>query len=300
MSDPEQEEESDPTFPREYAPRWLRERNEGANLVPLMRPMREQDLSILPAREETFVHLPRQPVPDLRDRNPRDVFAEALAQAGLQQPEPEFADNPPIRQNQRPLDIALRFVVALGVSALAVLVFVFVFPGSRDKAEDRGSSGAAQVSKQPRPASAAPDGVAAPFVTAVPQQQKVPASQARPAVIAPAPPVAVAPVPPADAEPGIRKIDAAEVAAFVKRAQELLAAGDLQSARLLLLRATQARDPGAALALAKTFDPIVLKQSGATMPQADLAQARSWYQKAEEWGAPDARRQLDALAGYDH
>jgi len=30
----------------------------------------------------------------------------------------------------------------------------------------------------------------------------------------------------------------------------------------------------------------------------DLAQARGWYQKALEWGSPEAQRQLDALASY--
>jgi hypothetical protein len=48
--------------------------------------------------------------------------------------------------------------------------------------------------------------------------------------------------------------------------------------------------------LARTFDPNVSKQLGESDPKPDLAQARNWYQKAEEWGAPEARRQLDALA----
>ena len=29
---------------------------------------------------------------------------------------------------------------------------------------------------------------------------------------------------------------------------------------------------------------------------ADVAQARMWYQRAKEWGEPDAQRRLDALA----
>ena len=85
---------------------------------------------------------------------------------------------------------------------------------------------------------------------------------------------------------------------IVKRAQELLATGDLQAARLLLLRAAEAHDARAAFWLAKTFDPIMSKQLGVADPEPDLAQARKWYQKAEEWGAPEARRQLEALASY--
>jgi hypothetical protein len=29
---------------------------------------------------------------------------------------------------------------------------------------------------------------------------------------------------------------------------------------------------------------------------ADIAQARMWYQRAKEWGEPDAQRKLEALA----
>ena len=103
----------------------------------------------------------------------------------------------------------------------------------------------------------------------------------------------------ARAEPPVREIDPDEVAGFVKRAQELLATGDLQAGRLLLLRAAEARDARAALLLAKTFDPILSKQFGAADPESDLAQARNWYQKAEEWGASEARRQLEALASFN-
>jgi TPR repeat protein len=89
-----------------------------------------------------------------------------------------------------------------------------------------------------------------------------------------------------------------EVAALVRRAQELLASGDLPAARMLLRRAADAQNARAALLLAKTFDPTTLRQLSAADPGPDLAQARNWYQKAKEWGAPEAQRQLDALASY--
>lgn len=97
----------------------------------------------------------------------------------------------------------------------------------------------------------------------------------------------------------MREINPDEVAVFLTRAQELLASGDVQAARLLLLRAAEAHDARAALLLAKTFDPILSKQFGAADPEPDLAQARNWYQKAEEWGASEARRQLEALASFN-
>jgi hypothetical protein len=127
-----------------------------------------------------------------------------------------------------------------------------------------------------------------------------------PPVVAPAAPppqVAAAPAAPEPApSPPAPRVDPArdtnEVGSLVRRAQDMLAAGEVKGARSLLLRAADARDAQAAYALAKTYDPILSRQSGAVDAGPDLAQARSWYQKAREWGAPDAQRQLDALATY--
>jgi hypothetical protein len=119
----------------------------------------------------------------------------------------------------------------------------------------------------------------------------------------PAPQVAAAPAspdpisaPPATRVDPPRDPSANEAGGLIKRAQEMLATGDVKGARSLLLRAADTRDPRAAYALAKTYDPILLRQSGAPDASPDLALARSWYQKAREWGAPEAQRQLDALA----
>jgi hypothetical protein len=126
-----------------------------------------------------------------------------------------------------------------------------------------------------------------------------------PAVVAPQQPQAMASPPPTAAlvTPQARvepagELSPNEIASFVRRAQELLASGDLQGARALLLHAAAAHDARAALFLAKTFDPMVSRQSGAADPAQDLAQARSWYQIARDWGSPEAQRQLDALASY--
>jgi len=94
----------------------------------------------------------------------------------------------------------------------------------------------------------------------------------------------------------VRNLDPQEIAGLIKRGQDLLASGDILSARLLLQRAAEARAARAALLLAATYDPNLLKQLRADGPLADIAQARNWYQKAREWGEPDAQRQLDALA----
>jgi hypothetical protein len=164
-------------------------------------------------------------------------------------------------------------------------------------AELRGSDGAALVSSVVRLTwtSARPGGPvegASASAATVPSSPAAPTPQQQQPVASPEPPVA------ARAEPPVREINPNEVAGFVRRAQDLLATGDLQAARLLLLRAAQAHDARAALLLAKSFDPIASKRFGMADAEPDLAQARNWYQKAEEWGASEARRELDALASY--
>jgi hypothetical protein len=141
---------------------------------------------------------------------------------------------------------------------------------------------------------------------ASPQQQP---TQQQPSTQPPAPPqsqtVAALPTatatttpPPASRADAPRELSPNEIASMVRRAQELLANGDVKAARLLLLRAAEAHDARAALSLAKTFDPIALRQLNTADPGPDLAQARNWYQRAREWGSPEAQRQLDALASY--
>jgi len=236
------------------------------------------------------------------------------------------------------VSIAARFAGAIGVSALVALVFVAAFPASQNPADEdvlaslpalkslrssllpapqrkpdpslvirdsggpvnqRLSLGVNVKSPDPDPgatvtiAEAPASAVIVPSSPAAstPQQQPQQPQQPQP-VASPGPTVA------ARAEPPVREINPNEVAGFVKRAQDLLATGDLQAARLLLLRAAQAHDARAALLLAKSYDPIVSKRLGMADAEPDLAQARNWYQKAEQWGASEARRELDALASY--
>ncbi len=181
-------------------------------------------------------------------------------------------------------------------------------------AELRNPEGAAQVTsfmqlvwKAAAPAAALVTSSTVP-ATAVPAPQPMPPQQPQQQTIAALPPAA-APQPAAaaaspqqpPAQPRAdapRELSPNEIASMVRRAQEMLANGDIKAARLLLLRAAEARDARAALALAKTFDPIALRQLNTADPGPDVAQARNWYQRAREWGAPEAQRQLDALASY--
>jgi hypothetical protein len=103
-----------------------------------------------------------------------------------------------------------------------------------------------------------------------------------------------APAPPAAADLP-RRIDQTELASLLKRGRELIDVGDIASARLLLQRAADAREPQAAFALAGTYDPAVLSRVKAYGIAPDLAMARSWYEKAREFGSSDAQRRLEQL-----
>jgi hypothetical protein len=172
-------------------------------------------------------------------------------------------------------------------------------------AELRGTDGATLVTAFVRltwtSAQTGSAAVSAASTAAPPPPPVAPAPQQPQAAASPPPaaaPAVATPQAQAQAEP-IRELSPNEIAALVRRAQELLASGDLQGTRLLLMRAADAHDARAALLLAKTFDPIALRQfSVATDSGPDLAQARNWYQRAREWGSPEAQRQLDALASY--
>jgi hypothetical protein len=94
----------------------------------------------------------------------------------------------------------------------------------------------------------------------------------------------------------LRHLDRDEVINLLKRGQFALQNGDIAAARLLLRRAAEAGDAPAAMALAATFDPRVLRQLGVLGSNADVEKARSWYQKAAEMGSTEANQRLQLLA----
>ena len=94
--------------------------------------------------------------------------------------------------------------------------------------------------------------------------------------------------------------DAAAIAALVKRGEELAARGDLAGARVLLRRAVEAHHAQAALALGATYDPKVLQKLGVRGVAADIAIARTWYEKAKEFGSPEGQVRLELLASQPH
>jgi hypothetical protein len=111
------------------------------------------------------------------------------------------------------------------------------------------------------------------------------------AAVAPAAPVA-----PARRAPAQRQTNPDEIAILLKRGEDFLAIGDVAAARVVLQRAAEARDAQAALVLAATYDPIVLRKMKVYGVSGDVALARAWYEKAKEYGSLEAPRRLEMLA----
>jgi hypothetical protein len=97
-----------------------------------------------------------------------------------------------------------------------------------------------------------------------------------------------------------RKLDRDEIDTLIKRGEHFIASSDLTAARLVLQRAAEGGDAGAALTLAGTYDPLVLEKLGVQELPADVAKARAWYERAEEFGSIEAPRRLEMLASRDH
>jgi TPR repeat protein len=145
------------------------------------------------------------------------------------------------------------------------------------------------------------------------------AAEQPPAVAAnpPGPPwPAVAATQPAVAEPPVAQANASpmlsdeEIAALVAGGRQLMIAGDIRNARLVLQQAAEAGNATAALELGATYDPIELAKLGVrdgSLPAAsikgkalpDIAMARTWYQKAKDLGSTEAQGRLENLARRD-
>jgi Flp pilus assembly protein TadD len=101
----------------------------------------------------------------------------------------------------------------------------------------------------------------------------------------------------AASDPGstLRPEERQAVAAQVARGKELLRNGDFSSARLILQRAAEARDADAALTLGATYDPLILSRLGIRSQVADVELARTWYERAREFGSTEASVRLKTL-----
>lgn len=96
--------------------------------------------------------------------------------------------------------------------------------------------------------------------------------------------------------PQLKPEDRERASGFVRKGDENIAAGNITVARLFYQRAAEIGLAQGALSLAMTFDPDELvrwKVVGGVQPDRD--QARKWYERARELGAPEAATRLHRL-----
>jgi hypothetical protein len=118
-----------------------------------------------------------------------------------------------------------------------------------------------------------------------PQPPRTAALTAPPAVAdGSAPDMAAFPTPRPDDLGTARAAASSDSEATVDQARRLLARGHLVEGRALLKQAAGAGNSHAATVLAKTYDPAVLRTWHVKGAKVDPAEARHWYQKAEELG----------------
>jgi hypothetical protein len=103
----------------------------------------------------------------------------------------------------------------------------------------------------------------------------------------------------AQSEKPVHSLGPDEIKILLKQGEDFVSVGDFASARLVFRRVWEANDTRGALALAATYDPVVLARIGAKGATPDVAKAREWYVKARDLGSPDAAPRLEALASQN-
>jgi hypothetical protein len=222
---------------------------------------------------------------------------------------PEFLPPPPQEGMGPPgLGMVAGLVGAIAVAAAVALVVTNVAPiptiGAGVFSEDSSSTAAlenlnkvaaAQAKMQPADKASVPNEA---LLAAVPTNEiAVPKS---PAPIPPpsseterSQPTAVAPTPAAAPEPQAAvSLTRDEIASLLKRGQELIAAGDIASARLILTLLAEAGDAKASFILAGTFDAAVSANLRVLGVQPDPAKANAWYARAAKQGSSEAAARL--------
>ncbi len=196
--------------------------------------------------------------------------------------EPDSMPEPPLRLRRRsPAAVAGRWMMVVALAGLAALVAVGQYPWLE-------AERAAPGDQRFELASVSSEGVAAQAVLIVQAAAPPALGDDRAAQRAPR-----------ETNGSVRReLEPDEVASLRQRGKDLIGTGDIAAARLVLQRAAEAHDADAALALGATHDPLVLRELevyGFGFV-GDLALAREWYEKARDYGSPDAMRRLERLA----
>jgi hypothetical protein len=315
----------DPSDPSPYAPRWVRNASPGQPRMPIAGPLELDGLdgedagNAIVESEQAPPLAAAPPVSDDEEFVIDDFRVPRSLDPGIV-PDPWPARRSRLRR-YRLFGVLGRLALAGSAAAVVALLAIgkLSLPGATgateqpDNAMAFGSrfSGHAAKPQEP-PIVAAGESEEHPQLALAQPSAPVPVAPVRAVPIAPAPAAALsplnvvappapdpAPAPAAASAPATPALDpnSEEVAALVKRGQELAAAGDMAAARLTLRRAAEAHNAQAALALGATYDPTVLERLGIFGVSPDIARARSWYQKAQEYGSAEAPRRLELLAG---
>jgi hypothetical protein len=101
--------------------------------------------------------------------------------------------------------------------------------------------------------------------------------------------------PPRPAGPALSPADREAAERLVARGEREIAQGQVAVARQFFLRAAQAGLARGALLLAATYDPRELERWRVQGVQPNLEEARKWYGRARELGAPEAEERLARL-----
>ncbi|QNT68841.1 SEL1-like repeat protein [Defluviicoccus vanus] len=89
-----------------------------------------------------------------------------------------------------------------------------------------------------------------------------------------------------------------DTAVLIGRGDALMLLSDVSAARQFYLLAARSGDPMALTAVAGTYDPLFLQETGVRGARGDARQAISWYRDAIRRGASLARTRLAALVAY--
>jgi TPR repeat protein len=120
--------------------------------------------------------------------------------------------------------------------------------------------------------------------------------------VAPATPPAAAAAPPnsttrALSAPQLAPADRDRALKLHARGEEQLGRGNIYAARQFFERAAEAGLAESALAVAATYDAAELARLKVLGLKPDPAEAKKWYEKARELGAPEAEARLRRLGG---
>jgi hypothetical protein len=131
------------------------------------------------------------------------------------------------------------------------------------------------------------------IVEAPPQRQESKAQTSPPQAAAAAQPPLPPPAHPR--APILSPTDREAAERFVARGEHEIEQGQIAVARNFFLRAAQAGLARGALLLAATYDPRELARWHVQGVQPNLKEARKWYERARELGAPEAEERLARL-----